>query len=98
MTVRRLGDGTPDLSPTLGGEAFTEEAFTTGPRGNLFIGLRPARHQSALLRASAAPVIGRVALDVIIYAGGDNGPGGAVGPGDGDGGNNGGVNGGDGDG
>ena len=86
MTVRRLGDGTPDLSPTLGGEAFTEEAFTTGPRGNLFIGLRPARHQAALLRASAAPVVGRIVFDVIISAGGDSGPGGSVGPGDGDGG------------
>jgi hypothetical protein len=48
MTVLRLGDGEPTLSPTLGGGPLGADVFDFGNSG-LFLALRAQSHQEALL-------------------------------------------------
>lgn len=83
--MNRLGDGVDGKAPTLGGGELSEDEFTTGPRGTLFLGQRPARHELTLVYSPAVQPIsgGSGSLD----PSGGEGPGGSGGesPGDGPG-------------
>lgn len=85
--ARRLGDGDEDKAQTLGGDlGLGGDVFTTGARGNLYLGLRPAQRQiGALSRAGlASPGLAPPGETGGGDAGASPGPGPGDGPGDGD--------------
>lgn len=83
MTVR-LGDGVDGRTETLGGGPFDGESSSLGAKGNLFLGLRPARRELNQLVGQAA-LVAPVLSGVDPIGGGSPGTGGSGGPGSGDG-------------